>query len=152
MDEWLRQTSKEPLPKATFNPGDTTAILAARTHASIALHGLQWIPTQIEGVITDKDGRFVIDGIGPDDILDLSVECFGYNNASIKVIGRDIETVYSRDPFGSGENIAVHGRTLQATLIASDRGSPHSRHRVIKGERKKDQVEQNPSDASAKDK
>ena len=92
-----------------------------------------------------------MDGIGPDDVLDLNVECFGYNNASIKVIGRDIETVYSRDPFASGENIAVHGRTLQATLIASDRGSPHSRHRVIKGERKKGQVEASATAPSAKE-
>ena len=152
MDEWLRQTSKEPLPKATVDPADTDALLAARTHASIANHDVQWIPTQIEGVVTDQEGRFTMDGIGPDDVLDLNVECFGYNNARIKVIGRDIESVYSRDPFASGENIAVHGRTFQATLIASYRGTLHSRHRVIKGERKKDQVEQNPSDASAKDK
>ena len=55
MDEWLRQTSKEPLPKATFDPSDTAAILAARTHAFIANHDVQWIPTQIEGVATDQD-------------------------------------------------------------------------------------------------
>ena len=137
MDEWLSKTSSEPLPAAEFDSADTAAILAARTNASIANHSMHWIPTLIEGVTTDQDGRFTIDGIGPDDVLDLTVEALSYNDTRIKVIGRDIKAVYSRDPFGSGENIAVHGRNFQVSLAASDRGSLHTRHRIIKGERTK---------------
>ena len=40
MDEWLRQTSSEPLPAAKFYPADTDS-------ASIANHSMYWIPTLI---------------------------------------------------------------------------------------------------------
>ena len=57
-----------------------------------------------------------------------------------KAIGRDIETVYSRDPFTSGENIAVHGRNFQVALVASDRTKIHSRHRILKGKQTNGQL------------
>ncbi len=134
MDEWLRQTSRKPLPKAIFDPSDKASILAARTPASIANHHVQWIPTQIEGVLTDQDGRFKIDGVGIDDVVDLNVECIGYRSSSIKVIGRDLETVYSRDPFSSGENIAVHGRNFK-TILEMDKNNIPNRHKVMKSGR-----------------
>ncbi|MEQ1825882.1 MAG: hypothetical protein ABL921_08035 [Pirellula sp.] len=131
MDQWLSQTSREPLPRAAFDPADTDALLVARTPAPIANHHVNWIPTQIEGVVTDQNGQFTIDGIGPDDVLDLSVECVGYRKSNIKALGRDISTVHWRDPFSSGENIAVHGCKFKVTLIANTEGLP-SRHRVIR--------------------
>lgn len=84
--------------------------------------------------MTDSDGRFTIDGLGTNDLLELTVEAIGYKDSSIKVIGRDVKTAYSRDPFDSGEQIAVHGRNFQATLVASDRNTIHNRHRVLKDE------------------
>ena len=147
MDGWLGQTSSQPLQADKFDATDANAMLAARTRASIANHSVGWIPPMIEGVMTDSDGRFTIDGIGTNDFLDLKVEATGYKDSSIKVIGRDIKTAYSRDPFASGENIAVHGRNFQVTIVASDRNTIHNRHRVLKDQ----QVHRNPVSTAEKE-
>ncbi len=131
LNTWLEQTSSIPLPKLEIAPGDREALMASRRPANIALHGLDWIPTQIEGTTTDNEGRFTIDGIGPDDVLQLKAECVGYLKTSIKVIGRDVVTVYSRDPFGSGENIAVHGRNFTHAMTTNADSFPN-RLRVIR--------------------
>jgi hypothetical protein len=147
MNGWLGQTSSKPLQADKFDATDADAMLAARTRASISNHSVGWIPSMIEGVMTDSDGRFTIDGIGTNDLLDLKVEATGYKDSSIKVIGREIKTAYSRDPFASGENIVVHGRNFQVTLVASDRNTIHNRHRVLKDQ----QVNRNPVSTAEKE-
>lgn len=131
MNDWLAQTSNEPLLKIEIDPADTKAILKSREHARIALHSVGWVPQLIEGVVTDSNGRFTIDGIGANDIVNLNVEAIGYRSMTIKAIGRGAKTAYALDPFGSGENVAIHGRDFEANLVTEDQ-SETARLRVIR--------------------
>lgn len=131
MNDWLAQTSEKPLHKIEIDPADTKAILKSREHARIALHSVGWVPQFIDGVVTDSDGRFTIDGIGTNDIVNLNVEAIGYRSMTIKAIGRGAKTVYALDPFGSGENMAIHGRDFEVNLVA-DAQSETARLRVIR--------------------
>ena len=117
VDAWLNKASREPLKMDENERNSTTSATQMRDPWETGK--LYSGPTScfLQRPVTNKEGQFTLNSVGADDLLLLDLEGGGVAKSTLRVLGRDSETVYGWHKTLISDGGPFYGRNF--TCVAS---------------------------------